>query len=478
MIPRMVGAPRRTTSISLWLGSIAAALAVGLLIGRSPMLGLGLIVGAIYASVALPNLRVSLLLWMPSFFVTFLAGGGLWLKVGLAVALAALASASLTDRRILRELVAAHGRLIVLLTGFLTWLALSILWSEQASAAFSEWLKVLLSVGVLVLVVAAVTEPRHARWVVITFAAMGIFSAAIGLAGVTSGPANPDAAAELAQTGRITAGLGDPNILAATLLVAAILCLVLAATSRGLPRPLWSAGAVLSITGLAATQSRGGLIAVAVALVTALFVFRRHVIPVLALGAVLLGVGVVYFLAVPGAGERVTSDRDAGSGRTELWIVGWRAFADHPVRGVGLNQFRAESKRYVLEPGSLNYVGLISERPVVVHNTYLQSMAETGLVGLALFLAVVGSCLAAMLTAARRFDALDAPKDALLARGVFLSAVGILAAGVFFSAGVDYKTWLLLGLGPALLHSTRTSRISLRSSVPGFTPAEAGALRP
>ena len=33
-----------------------------------------------------------------------------------------------------------------------------------------------------------------------------------------------------------------------------------------------------------------------------------------------------------------------------------RSFRDHPIQGIGLNQFRTESSRYVLEPGTLRYV--------------------------------------------------------------------------------------------------------------------------
>ena len=34
---------------------------------------------------------------------------------------------------------------------------------------------------------------------------------------------------------------------------------------------------------------------------------------------------------------------DGGSGRQDLWEVGWRIFEDKPVNGVGLNNFRKES---------------------------------------------------------------------------------------------------------------------------------------
>ena len=52
----------------------------------------------------------------------------------------------------------------------------------------------------------------------------------------------------------------------------------------------------------------------------------------------------------------------------------------------------------------------------------------------------------------------------LLARGVLVATLATLAAGLFFSAGVDYKTWLLLALGPVLLHAAGRSSAQPRRS--------------
>ena len=132
-----------------------------------------------------------------------------------------------------------------------------------------------------------------------------------------------------------------------------------------------------------------------------------------------------------------------------------------------MNQFRQESSRYVLEPGTLRYVRLISERPVVVHNTYLQYLVETGLVGTAAFGLFLIVCTRRRPLAARRFEARGRMADAYLARGVFVATLATLAAGLFFSAGVDYKTWLLLALGPVLFQASGLP------VTPGQTPRSA-----
>jgi hypothetical protein len=54
-----------------------------------------------------------------------------------------------------------------------------------------------------------------------------------------------------------------------------------------------------------------------------------------------------------------------------------------------------------------------------------------------------------MLLAARTFDRLGDHALAISCRAAFVAAAGLLSAGFFFSAGVDYKNWVVLALGPA-----------------------------
>jgi O-antigen ligase len=86
-----------------------------------------------------------------------------------------------------------------------------------------------------------------------------------------------------------------------------------------------------------------------------------------------------------------------------------------------------------------------------VHNTYLQMLAEAGVVGLGLFAAFVTGCLAAAGRAARIFRHRGRPTAEVLAQAVLVATIAMLAAAVFVSAGVDKRLWILLALGPALL---------------------------
>ena len=108
--------------------------------------------------------------------------------------------------------------------------------------------------------------------------------------------------------------------------------------------------------------------------------------------------------------------------------------------------------RYVSGPGELTFVNFIAERPHVVHNVYLQTMVEVGLIGLGLFLAIIVSA---------RWPPRCAPRGGSSAggttsprrsrRAVFVGLLAALVASFFISNGNGFQIWVLLAFGPMLL---------------------------
>jgi O-antigen ligase len=125
--------------------------------------------------------------------------------------------------------------------------------------------------------------------------------------------------------------------------------------------------------------------------------------------------------------------------------------SEHPLTGVGLGNFEVRALDYVRRPGALPYVGAVIERPHAVHNAYLQALAETGAIGLALLVAFVLGALGAPLHAARRFKALGDRRLAQLSVSLLIGNIGLMTAAIFLSIGADRTVWFLLGLGPVLL---------------------------
>ena len=147
----------------------------------------------------------------------------------------------------------------------------------------------------------------------------------------------------------------------------------------------------------------GALLAAGVAAAAAVVIYRRRIRAVLVPLAVAAGLSGAWVATHPDQFGHLV-DFGGTSGRVTQWRVAWRIAEERPLLGTGVNNYRAVAPRHVREPGALTDVEQIVDRPHVVHNVYLQLLAETGIVGLVLFLIVAGACLRAAQRAARRFE--------------------------------------------------------------------------
>ena len=431
------------------LTAVAIAVVVGVATAANPRLGLALLAGACTVPFVLLDLPFGIALWAGLIAVSHLP------VLGVASTAAGLLAAGCwlglrsRDRGRLGNGIAWRGGLTVLVL-LLAWISLSLVWAESTEEAAGELWRWYLGALIVGVVVTSLRRPRDARLVVGGFVLGVVLSVLVGL--INDGLGGAGAAAEtLTSTeGRLKGGLGDPNFLAAAIVPAIVLAAALMPTVRSSARWVLLACAGVLVVGLAATESRGGAVAAAGAFAAAIFVMprqRRRVVAA-ALGIVLIGA--LYFAVYPKAFERITSSGD-GSGRADLWQVAWRITAEHPAAGVGLHNFTVYSPRYVRRPGALKNVDLIAERPHAVHNTYLELLTETGVIGIGLFLAVIVASLGAAWKAALMFERRGDQALGTLSRGVLVAAAGILVAAVFVSLGSDPVLWLLLALGPAML---------------------------
>jgi O-antigen ligase len=254
-----------------------------------------------------------------------------------------------------------------------------------------------------------------------------------------------------AAGGRFTGTIGDPNFLAAALVPAIILALGLLAGRR---QTLWRLTIFVAVgilaAGFAATGSRGGLVAALVVLPAAIVLCKRQRPYLIGLAvASLFAVAVVHSL-FPGPWERSAS-LGPGSGRGDLWTVAWHVARDHPITGVGLDNFSVVAGGYTRTVGPLRSVDLIAVHPHEVHNVYLQLLAELGIVGLVLFVVFVVGCLRAGWLAVKRFEAVGDGPGAVLANTIVLAAFSMLVSAVFISDAVDRRLWVLLALTLSIL---------------------------
>ena len=109
--------------------------------------------------------------------------------------------------------------------------------------------------------------------------------------------------------------------------------------------------------------------------------------------------------------------------RLLFWKAGFQMFKDRPIFGVGVGQFRYQFK---------NYASLQHIREPDTHNIFIEQLAETGLMGFALFAIVL------LLTIRNFWRASKSPQ-------AWVRAVGVIGLASF--VGVLVQSTLLGGLG-------------------------------
>jgi O-antigen ligase len=438
---------------------VAAGATIGVATAVSPILALGAVAGLMFVAATLVDITVGLAVFTVISFFSAVTGGSDLTVVKLAgvvlagVALLRVIQARGAEGNLFRD----HVLLASAATSLGLWAFASEAWASSPETARSNAFRLAQGIVLLFVVYATVRSVRHLRAILWAFVVGATLTAVYGFAvGATNAHA----------VGRLSGGIGDPNELAAALVPAVAISGFLYLTSPTVrERVAVAACMALVYPTLFLTQSRGGLVAAAVMLAAALAIggrFRPHA---LALALVLAAVGIAYFtmFASPAALSRI-STAGSGTGRLDLWNVALRMFENHPLAGVGMGNFPVAAPAYTTTTINLPRYDLILFTPLPTHNTYLQVLAELGVVGFSALMLLMLTGLAIGVRSIRQFDGLSVEGE-LLARAVVIAALGVFAAFFFFSAQFEKQLWLMLGLLAALpsLSVGRTRGLHRRS---------------
>jgi len=265
-------------------------------------------------------------------------------------------------------------------------------------------------------------------WVItaVTIAALGTIGSVLYDRGVDVG---------LSYGFRASATFEDPNAYAAFLLASLGVAMAWSYIHRG---RVLSISLIPILIGIYFSYSRAAMIAIALifALSFLLSVGSRALRNVRRLAYGVAAAIIVAFLA--GRLENVLESRRdlsiEGDIRLSVWAAAVKVWSDSPFVGVGLGQFRAATASYVET----------SATPLA-HNTYLSFLAEGGIVGLALFLAIPIAVAVLLLR-----------DGGVVSRLFLLSVAGFAIMGASLNLQNSRSIWLLLGifLGWALLRRT------------------------
>ncbi len=357
------------------------------------------------------------------------------------------------------------------LTGFTLFHLASTTWADQpalADARFEEFFKALALYSLIVLLM---RTPARARMAVWTMVGAGALLGILGLILLATGAEDAFAGLARASQGqiygdvfglRLAGPLGDPNFFAQILLVLVPFALFLSwddPSRRGRFCAVLCLFSILAATIM--TYSRGGAIAL-VFVVSASFVahgfnWRRMAVvglPLILAAALLVPSGFRERLTTIGhlfPDDAVLVDTDSSvEERMVLMGTAWEMMVANPLLGVGGGNYTARFGEYAERFGSVARDYQDPDASRYAHNLYLEVGAETGCVGLGLFL---GALLVAFVSLGRGRELLREAGEgqvSALARAVQISLAGYLISGLFLHGDFERYLWLLLGMAGAL----------------------------
>ncbi len=248
---------------------------------------------------------------------------------------------------------------------------------------------------------------------------------------------------------RASGPVGDPNYYALVMAVLVPFALDRFWNERRWVWRLLALAALLACGGaVILTYSRSGFIVLAV--VTALSLLThtpnlRHLILVAFAALVLLRLAPARYTdrlasLLPDSRHTPLEDQ-AIRGRWSEFLVAWRMFQEHPVLGVGYDNYPALYQHYSRQ------IGLdprTTERSA--HNLYMEILAEMGIVGLSVFLFLIGHALRDWFYALQRASWVREPQAAGMIAATGIAVIGYLVGSLFIHDAYQRYFWLLLAM--------------------------------
>ena len=463
-------AAERITMQAPWrFGVLAlACVGTGILSGYNPEYGLFAAVGVTFTVIVLMDVTLGFVVFTTLSFVDVLNGTGsasITKAIGLVLFASWLARLATLRGADLAAFLSQNKGLVIAMIAMLGWSALSFAWAFTPSTALGGSGRYLLDMLLVPIAFGAVREREHVMWVLAAFVIGALISSLYGFVHPLS----------TTQAGRATGTIGDANaegtVLAAAIpLLLAIVAFVGASARMKLAATI---GVTIMFVGLMGTLSREGLLSLGAVMVCAVVFggrWRAKAATLLAIGVVAT-VGYFFVLAPLTARQRVTATDT--SGRSSIWTVAWRMIENHPVLGVGTDNFILVEYQYIDQPGVITSANYIVDTPKVAHNAFLEALADLGIPGLLTLLAVLGCALTAAVRAAWMFERSGDRGMEAMSRAIVLALVAVLTSDLFASSEYAKFLWILLALCPVVLALARRGSATAAAAARGPTDIDA-----
>lgn len=321
--------------------------------------------------------------------------------------------------------------------------------SQHRDEGLTYLIKLATAIGPALCLIAIADQPKHIRALLWTMIGAGAVSAVIVL--IEAKTHTRLVATSLAATTADYEGVArssggsdeNPTTAAQMLMVSVALALGLLMSGEKRGRPILFGIAAIGTVALALMSARSAILGLGFGVGLIVLAFRRErYFPLILLAALIAGVLTILF-APPALTARFEAIGDFGKDQTlfrriSYLRIGFDLLQSSPVWGIGPGNFPqyyvGDAYRYM--PGREPF-------PRELHNTYLDSAVEYGLIGFTIF---AGLIVHALLAARRGFSA---GASAVLSRSSFavVIALAALLVGCVFMPHKDMRyLWLLIAL--------------------------------
>ncbi len=319
-----------------------------------------------------------------------------------------------------------------LLFGFLAVSVLSCLTATWARLSVEATLDLAKYCLIYLIMVNSVTTMSRVRGILLTMAVAGLFPAVGTLQNYLRG--------EIHEGERVhwVGIFANSNDLAYSMVLLVPLAIALAGTARPWVRPFFWAAIALYTATIYVTYSRGSFVALLTVLLLVGFRHRAVTVRMATLG--LVGASIVFAFYFWSRQEGFTNLSDFTFNQRLVTIrTGLAMFAAHPLLGVGLGGSVAAFPQFA--PPDLDF-----SQALVVHNTFVQSLSEVGIIGCACFVLFVATGLISARGQSRIRAAAGQPGSAALLDAIGVSLCGFIVCGLAGPYMMSWFPYLLIGV--------------------------------
>jgi len=325
------------------------------------------------------------------------------------------------------------------------WLTVCVFSASNRGLAMEYWSGVLTKVLIMVFAISWwMTSLKHFNAVRIGIMISGAAIALVALSNKMNGIGLVEGT-RVTISRELRSQLGDPNDLSLVMMfpVSFLAAEVFDTSAHKVRRIIALICLVIAISGVIATQSRGGLLGIAA--VISFFIYQKVKNPVVV--ACIGAVGMLAMVAFAGIADRQSGGSHEGGvdesamGRIYAWQAAINMAIHNPLTGVGVNNFVVNYYFYSPHWDGKNHA---------VHSTWFQVLGETGIVGICIFILVI-ACIYRSLNRVFLINTqLNDEKIAVNAKALKGGLIGFMVSGTFLTQAFTWPIYIILALTIAL----------------------------